>query len=89
MIAGIRTDLDSFSDAEAAVLEAHGYLLADAAVKRHVQRFCLLPSRRWRSRTPAGGWGRVRAALKHSGHRSLFGRSQQALAMDVQARRNI
>jgi NTE family protein len=90
VIAGIRTDLDSFSDAEAAVLEDHGYLLADAAVKRHVPT--LLPAAVPPLAVPHPGWmdeGRVRAALKHSGHRSLFGRSQQALAMDVQARRNI
>ena len=32
-IAAIRTDLDSFSDAEACVLENHGYALADAAIQ--------------------------------------------------------
>ena len=36
VIAEIRTDLDAFSDAEAQVLENHGYLLADAALRRHV-----------------------------------------------------
>ena len=36
VIAEIRTDLDAFTDAEAAVLENHGYLLADAALRRHV-----------------------------------------------------
>jgi NTE family protein len=35
-IAKIRTDMDSFSDAETAVLEVHGYTLADAAFKAHV-----------------------------------------------------
>lgn len=35
-IAEIRTDLDAFSDAEAAVLENHGYLMVDAALRRHV-----------------------------------------------------
>lgn len=35
-IATIRTDLDAFSDAEAAVLENHGYLLADAAIGRRL-----------------------------------------------------
>jgi hypothetical protein len=35
-IAAIRTDLDSFSDAEASVLENHGYWLADAAIKTHI-----------------------------------------------------
>jgi NTE family protein len=74
VIAGIRTDLDSFSDAEAAVLENHGYLLADAAVKRHVP--ALLPAAVPPLAVPHPGWmdeGRVRAALKNSGHRSLLG----------------
>jgi NTE family protein len=75
VIAGIRTDLDSFSDAEAAVLENHGYLLADAAVKRHVPS--LLPAAVPPLAVPHPGWmdeGRVRAALKDSGLRKLFGR---------------
>jgi NTE family protein len=74
VIAGIRTDLDSFSDAEAAVLENHGYLLADAAVKRHVP--ALLPAAVPPLAVPHPGWmdeGRVRAALKDSSHRSLLG----------------
>ena len=37
VIGCIRTDLDSFSDAEAAVLENHGYWLADAGVSAHLQ----------------------------------------------------
>jgi NTE family protein len=36
VIAEIRTDLDSFSVAEASVLENHGYCLAEAAVRAHV-----------------------------------------------------
>ena len=35
VIAEIRTDMDSFSDPESAVLQNHGYFLADIAVKRH------------------------------------------------------
>jgi NTE family protein len=35
VIAEIRTDLDRFEEPERAVLENHGYLLADAAVRRH------------------------------------------------------
>lgn len=35
IIAEVRTDLDSFSEAEKAVLENHGYLLAEAALKKH------------------------------------------------------
>jgi NTE family protein len=75
VIAGIRTDLDAFSNAEAAVLENHGYLLADAAVKRHVP--ALLPAAVPPLAVPHPDWmdeDRVRAALKDSGHRSLLGR---------------
>lgn len=36
-IASIRTDLDRFSDAEIAVLENHGYCLADVALRAHVR----------------------------------------------------
>jgi NTE family protein len=36
-IAKIRTDMDSFSDAETAVLEVHGYTLVDAAYKAHIR----------------------------------------------------
>ena len=36
VIGCIRTDLDAFSDAEAAVLENHGYWLADAGIYAHL-----------------------------------------------------
>jgi NTE family protein len=36
VISEVRTDLDCFSRAEQAVLENHGYHLADAAIQRHV-----------------------------------------------------
>ena len=74
VIAGIRTDLDSFSDAEAAVLENHGYILADAAMRRHVP--ALLPAAVPPLQVPHPGWmneSRVRAALKDSGRRRLLG----------------
>jgi NTE family protein len=45
-IAGVRTDLDSFTIPEVAVLENHGYLLADAALRRR------LPILRPQSATP-------------------------------------
>jgi NTE family protein len=41
IIGRIRTDFDSFSDLEARVLENHGYLLADAAIRRHVPQLTL------------------------------------------------
>jgi NTE family protein len=36
LIATIRTDMDRFSDDECAVLENHGYTLADVAIRTHV-----------------------------------------------------
>lgn len=35
VISEVRTDMDAFSEAEIAVLENHGYLLAEAAIRRH------------------------------------------------------
>jgi hypothetical protein len=72
MIATVRTDLDAFGEAEQAVLENHGYLLADAAAR------ALLPERsapieplppepphpRWMSET------RAREALAASSRRA-------------------
>ncbi len=76
VIAAVRTDLDAFGDAEAAVLENHGYLLVDAALRQN-------------ARAAAGGiephppqpphphWmneDRVREALAASSRRSWPGR---------------
>jgi NTE family protein len=36
VLANVRTDLDRFVEGEIAVLENHGYLLADAAVRKHL-----------------------------------------------------
>jgi NTE family protein len=79
VIADIRTDLDAFSDAEAAVLENHGYLLADAALRRHVP--ALLPDPVPPPTVPHPDWfpplrteDAIRAALKDSGKRNTWGR---------------
>jgi NTE family protein len=40
-IAEVRTDLDRFSDAEIAVLQNHGYLVAEAAVRKHLSNTAL------------------------------------------------
>ena len=34
-IGEIRTDMDSFTDAESKILENHGYFMADLAIRRH------------------------------------------------------
>jgi len=75
VIARIRTDLDAFSDVEAAVLENHGYLLADAALGKHIP--ALLPNPVPPLRIPHPDWmdeDRVRAALQGSDERKLLGR---------------
>jgi NTE family protein len=71
MIAHIRTDLDTFSPAEAAILENHGYLIADVALKVHATNL-------WRatppSRPPYPEWldeTKAREALKDSAKQRL------------------
>lgn len=82
VIAGIRTDLDAFSDAEAAVLENHGYLLADTALKTHAAS--LLPANPPPVSAPHPEWlppnrseTELREALKDSGKRNYLGRTQE------------
>lgn len=70
VIAAVRTDLDPFDDGESAVLENHGYLLADAALRK-----CgLAPSDQSATPTPPfPKWmdeARVRMALAASSRRS-------------------
>ncbi len=79
VIAEIRTDLDAFSDAEAGVLENHGYLLADAALRRHVPSLlpdpvpaAVVPHPRWFP--PASSEDAIRSALADSGKRKTWGR---------------
>jgi hypothetical protein len=72
-IATIRLDFDVFSDAEAAVLENHGYLLADAATRTHLPRL----RRPAPLRIPHPAWlsdQKVREALSESSHKLLLGR---------------
>jgi NTE family protein len=79
VIAAIRTDLDRFSDAEAAVLQNHGYALADAALRRHVPD--LVPATAAAAHVPHPDWfpparseEEIRAALRGSARRKTFGR---------------
>jgi hypothetical protein len=76
VIATVRTDLDAFGEAEQAVLENHGYLLADAAVRAArpagLARIEPLPPEpphpRWMNEL------RVREALAASARRTRLGR---------------
>jgi NTE family protein len=74
-IAAIRTDLDRFSDAEASILENHGYGVADAAIQKHVPE--LLPAQVPPLNAPYPGWSgpeeKIKEALKDSSKRTLLG----------------
>ncbi len=76
-IAAIRTDLDSFSEAEGSVLENHGYWLADAAIKTHVSR--LYPSDAPPVKVPNPDWDcsedKIERVLRQSSQRTILGRS--------------
>lgn len=78
VISEVRTDLDYFSKAEAAVLQNHGYLLADVALRRHAPQLCDDSARE--PREPYPPWmdeERVRAALRDSHRRRKLGRWQR------------
>jgi hypothetical protein len=74
VISEVRTDLDHFSDAESAVLQNHGYLLADAGIRSHAARFAAgAPA----AAAPFPEWldeERVRTALADSAKRKMLGR---------------
>ena len=74
-ISEVRTDLDAFSNAECAILMNHGYLLAEAAIRRHLPAISLPDAPRLR--IPHPEWmdeGRVRSGLADSHKRRLLGR---------------
>lgn len=73
VISQIRIDLDVFSDAEIAVLENHGYLMADIAIGRHTPELAGDQS----ARPPHPDWldeTKVRRALVDSHKTKLFAR---------------
>jgi len=65
-ISRIRTDMNSFNDAEIAILENHGYLLAEAAIKEYMLHLIrisaplLIPHSQWMDKD------KVKSALKES-----------------------
>jgi hypothetical protein len=88
VIAAVRTDLDAFGEAEQAVLENHGYLLADAALRaRGLATIAGIevrapepPHPRWMSEA------RVREALAASARRTPVGRLRPRRAGKVERR---
>jgi NTE family protein len=74
VISQIRIDLDVFSDAEIAVLENHGYLMAEIAVQRHARE---LVAEDAALAVPHPDWldeAKVRNALRDSHKTKLFAR---------------
>ncbi|MFN2603329.1 MAG: patatin-like phospholipase family protein [Gemmatimonadaceae bacterium] len=73
LIARIRTDLDAFSRGEQAVLENHGYLMCDVAIKIHLPTLYAsapplnIPFKDWMDET------KVRSAIRDSAKQHLLG----------------
>jgi NTE family protein len=73
VIARVRTDLAGFTEAEMAVLENHGYLLAEAAIRKHVP--LLAEASAAPLSVPHPDWldeDKVRHALRKSHKRKMF-----------------
>lgn len=73
-IAPVRIDLDAFSEGEVGVLENHGYLIAEAAVRRHADG---LATEVAPVAVPHPAWldeGRAAHALADSAHTRFFSR---------------
>lgn len=78
IIAEIRTDLDAFSPAEYAVLENHGYLLAEAAIHAHLAGALPVPASPPALAIPHPDWmdePDVRRALAGSARHTFWGRT--------------
>lgn len=82
-IAAVRTDLDAFGEAEQAVLENHGYLLADAAIRGYgpagIAGIAAAPPEPPHPRWMAAG--RVREGLAASDRRRVVGRLRPRRAL--------
>jgi NTE family protein len=74
VIARVRTDLDAFSDAEIAVLENHGYTLAEAAIRRHLPQLLPNPVPPFALPHPWIPEDEARRLLRDSGKSTLLGR---------------
>lgn len=76
VIGGMRIDYDVCSDAEAAVLENHGYLMADAAIRAHLDHLCTAQAP---LRVPHPAWmseAKVRDAFRRSSRKVFLGQGR-------------
>lgn len=74
VISRIRTDMDAFSDAEIAVLENHGYLLADIAIEVHAPQLKSISAPKKIPYPDFMDEDKVSSALRDSHERRWFGR---------------
>jgi NTE family protein len=74
VVSEVRTDLDFFSPIEQGVLENHGYLLADAAVSRHLGQLSTTGARPALPHPEYEDEERLRQQMKQSSKRRLLGR---------------
>jgi NTE family protein len=78
LVNAVRTDLDAFSEQEQHILERHGYLVADAQVRRHAPELVTRDAPRRPPHPDVADPRVVEAALRHSAERRLLGRSASA-----------
>jgi NTE family protein len=74
VVSEVRTDLDAFSEAEQAVIENHGYVMAEAAIQKHAPDLISIAAP---LQVPYPLWqdeARVRVAMAESHKRRLLGR---------------
>ncbi|MGN6612366.1 MAG: patatin-like phospholipase family protein, partial [Angustibacter sp.] len=74
LIARVRTDLDAFSPGEQRVLERHGYLVADHAVRKHAPSLVRVDAPVRPPHDDVADPLVAAAALRGSSHRTLLGR---------------
>ena len=73
-IGEIRTDLDSFTTAEAKILENHGYVIADLAIRTHARQLADLSAPFIVPHRDVIDEAVAREALQHSHSRLQFWR---------------
>ncbi|MGN6300010.1 MAG: patatin-like phospholipase family protein [Angustibacter sp.] len=80
LVARVRTDLDAFSVGEQQVLERHGYLVADRAVRRHAPSLVRIDAPVRPPHEEVADPVVAAAALRGSARRTLLGRWRSAPA---------
>lgn len=89
LLVRIRTDLDSFSEAEMSVLENHGYFAAERSIRKHAPELIAPESKP--AEPPYAEWiheGKVGGELRDSRQRISLRRMLRTLGVDLCCGRN-